>query len=38
MFIKDEIQAAYHEAYWGSVSWDTWDTTYLLWPELMEMY
>ena len=34
MFIKDDIQDAYFEAYWGTTSWDTWDDLYLIWPEL----
>ena len=35
MFIKDDMQDAYFESYWGSSAWDTWDLTYLVWPELM---
>lgn len=38
MFIKDDIHDAYYESYWDSVSWDTWDLTYLVWPEIMEVW
>ena len=38
MFIKDDMQDAYFEAYYGSSCWDTWDLTYLVWPELLEVW
>ena len=38
MFIKDDLQDAYFESYWADVSWDTWDLTYLVWPELLEVW
>ena len=38
MFIKDDMQDAYFESYWNEVSWDTWDLTYLMWPEIMEVW
>lgn len=38
MFIKDDIQAAYFESYYGSSCWEVWDDTYLMWPELLEVW
>lgn len=38
MFIKDDMCDAYFESYWNDVSWDTWDLTYLVWPEIMEVW
>ena len=38
MFIKDDIQGAYFESYYGSSCWAVWGDTYLMWPELLEVW
>ena len=38
MFIKDDILGAYVESYYGSSYWEVWDDTYLVWPELLEVW
>lgn len=38
MFIKDDMQDAYFESYWGTSCWEVWDDLFIMWPELLEVW